>query len=122
MDAIGSLRNSVTSVALAKPNTAGVNDVTAPQNRLLRDQDGDQDNSMGRSNVSISAEALKLSSTSVTSPVNNQTQIYDQDKAKDVLAKVMQGMQNNPVQAKQSLSSVSASNVSRLLTEKVISS
>lgn len=122
MDAIGSLRGSVTNTASAKPNTRGVDNVAESRNMLPRDQDGDTDNSIGRSNVTISADALKLSSTSVTPPVNNQTQIPDQDKAKDVLAKVMEGMQNNPAQAKQALSSVSASNVGRLLAEDVISS
>jgi len=87
-----------------------------------RDQDGDKDNSIGQSNVAISADALKLSSTSVTPAINNQTQIPDQDKAKDVLTQIMEGMRNNPTQAKLAFSSLSAGNVGRLLAEDVISS
>ena len=122
MDAVGALRSNVANAAnSSKPKIGGGDNLAQAQNLQVQDGDGDKDNSVGQSNVRISADALQLASTSVTPAVSNQTQIPNQEKANEVVAKVVEDIQNNPGQAKMALSAVSSGNVGRLLAENLLS-
>ena len=122
MDAVGPLRNNVPNTASpSKAKMGGADNLAQPQNRQVQDSDGDRDNSFGESSVKISADALQLASTSVTPPVSNQTQIPDQEKANQVLARVTEQIRNNPGQAQLAVSSASSTDSGRRLAEKLLS-
>ncbi len=110
------------SADLPKFKSTGVDNLSEPKNvpAASTDRDGDRDNSIGKDNVTISQEALRLSSTSVTPAVSNQTQITGQDQAKEAATKAAETIRNNPGQAQTALSSVSSSNVNRLLSESFV--
>ncbi|MDD2758831.1 MAG: hypothetical protein PHH11_00910 [Methylomonas sp.] len=109
------------SIDLSKTKSVGAANTAEAKNVPVapEERDGDKENSIGQDNISLSAEALKLSSTSVSPAVNNQTQMPDQDKVKELLAKTVEAIRNNPGQAKAALSSISSSNVGRLLAETI---
>lgn len=107
-------------VDLFKSRVSGVDNLAEPKNVSLTDRDGDKDNTIGQDNTSFTADALRLSSTSVVSSVSNQTQIPDGEKAKEVLSRIVTEIQNNPDIAKQAQANASSTNTARLLTEQVV--
>jgi len=121
MDTVGLRNNQANAANSSKPKIGGIDNRAQAQNLQLQDGDGDRDNSFGQTNVKISADALQLARTSVTPAVSNQTQIPDREKANEVVAKVVEDIQNNPGQAKTALSAVSSGNVGRLLAENLLS-
>ena len=121
MDTVALRSNQASNANSSKPKIGGGDNLAQAQNLQVQDGDGDKDNSVGQSNVRISADALQLASTSVTPAVSNQTQIPNQEKANEVVAKVVKDIQNNPGQAKTALSAVSSGNVGRLLAENLLS-
>ena len=106
----------------SKLKSTGVDNLSEPKNvpAASNDRDGDRDNSIGKDNVSLSQEALRLSSTSVAPAISNQTQIADQEKAKEAATKAAEAIRNNPGQAQTALSSVSSSTVNKLLSESFL--
>jgi len=115
MDVIGSPRSPVAnSASSSRSNPNPVDSIAAARNVPPKDRDGDSDNGVGQSNVTLSNASLRLNSTSVTAAINNQTQIPDQEKAKEVLTTVTEQIRNNPSQAQLAASSSSGDEGKRL--------
>lgn len=107
-------------VDFSRPKTGGVENLAEPKGNSPTDRDGDRDNSIGQDNTSFTADALRLSSSSVVSGVNNQTRIPDRDQAEGVMSEVVKAIRANPDQTKQALANISPANAARLLTEQVV--
>lgn len=102
-------------LASAKGKTTGVDNAAAQNTTPASDRDGDNGNSVARDSTTISSESLRLASTSTVQGMSNQTQIPDRQKAQEMASQIVTAFANNPNQAQNAFSNVSAARTAKVL-------
>ena len=117
MDISNSVQSKQTTT-LARGSSAKAIEAEAfeSQNNIpSSDRDGDADNGQAVDTATISVEAYNLVATSTVSGVTNQTQIPNEQKAKELASDIVSMTKSNPTDLQKTTRNVSEAGVLRLL-------